>query len=313
MANVEFTFNGINTILQSKFTVTFEDIIKTFITKVNQKKKYLYFLYNDKKLNELSYNKTFNQIANEFDRNRKMMNIAVISRENDIINDSSLENSKYIICPLCQENIRISINFFKKSLYECKNGHKYDNISFEDFEKTQKKDESKIKCNKCLKNKSESFQNEFYICLTCKQNLCPLCQNNREDSHNIVDYEKKDFLCLTHFDYYTHYCDDCKLNICGICENEHSTHNIISYGSIMPNIKNLEKDLNDSKTKINELKENIQQIISQLNNITQNIDYYFNIYNSIVHNFDVRNKNYHIIQNINDLNKYNNYLVLNIN
>ena len=198
MANVGFTFNEINTILQCTLEDTFEDIIKTFITKVNQKKKDLYFLYKGEKLNELSYNKTFNQIANEFDRNRKKMNIMVISRK-----------SKYIICPLCQENIRISINNFKISLYECKNGHKYDNISFEDFEKTQKIDESKIKCNKCSKSKNESFQNEFYICLTCKQNLCPLCRNNHEDSHNIIGYKKKDFICLIHFDYYTHYCNDC--------------------------------------------------------------------------------------------------------
>ena len=45
-------------------------------------------------------------------------------------------------------------------------------IPFEEFQKTQYMDQSKIICDKCkTANKSESFKNMFYRCISCNSNL----------------------------------------------------------------------------------------------------------------------------------------------
>ena len=153
----------------------------------------------------------------------------------------------------------------------------------------------------------------MYICLTCKINLCPLCKNMHDKSHFIIDYEQKNFICQSHCDNYTLCCNECKKDICALCEIEHKEHKIITYGSILTDIVDLEKNLNNSKKVIIEFKEYINAIISKLNEVVQNVDDYLNIYNNIINNFNVRNKNYYILQNINYIKEYNNTFINNIN
>ena len=47
-----------------------------------------------------------------------------------------LKKAKYFICPKCNENIYFSIKDYKIFLKDCKNGHKMDDILFNEFEKT---------------------------------------------------------------------------------------------------------------------------------------------------------------------------------
>ena len=54
--------------------------------------------------------------------------------------------SKIIICPQCNENIKINIKDYKINLFECKNKHKINKIFFNEFENTQLIDLTKIKC-----------------------------------------------------------------------------------------------------------------------------------------------------------------------
>ena len=111
----------------------------------------------------------------------------------DISNYKSIIKSKYIICPQCEENIKYKINDYKIYLYECKNGHRMNNILLNEFEKTQLIDISKIKCEECKENnKSNTFNNNFYKCITCEINICPLCKSSHDKSHNIINYEQKD-------------------------------------------------------------------------------------------------------------------------
>ena len=58
--------------------------------------------------------------------------------------DNNIIKSKEIICPECRENIKINIKEYK-ILYECKNKHK-NIITFNEFDKSQNIDESKIIC-----------------------------------------------------------------------------------------------------------------------------------------------------------------------
>ena len=119
---------------------------------------------------EIEYDYNGNNIIGPYEKEEKMKNII---------------KSKYIICKECGENCRIKI-------YDCKNGHIINNILLDDYEDILNIDLSKIICDKCKDiNKGNSFNNEFYKCLTCKINLCPKCKLEHEQNHDIINYEQK--------------------------------------------------------------------------------------------------------------------------
>ena len=307
---VEFIYEGPIINIQSKTDEKMEDIIKRFSSKIGKKKEELYFLYNGDKLNE---NLSLNSQAKDNDIKRNKMSI--IAKLDEISEEEeSLIKSKYIICPVCKENARIFINDYKIEIYECKNGHKINNISIKDFEKIQSIDESKIICNDCNKtNKSNSYENAFYICFNCKQNLCPICKSKHNKEHNIIDYEDKYFICDKHYETYSLYCNNCKKDICVICENEHSGHNSITYGKIFPDINKIKEETSNLKNKIEKLKEDIKEIINKLYNVIYNIDEYFNIYEDIMNCYFNKKRNYFLLQNINDMIKYKINIIQDIN
>ena len=75
--------------------------------------------------------------------------------------------SKDIICPICKENSLIAIKDYKININGCKNNHQNENILLNLFEETQKIRLNDIKCNICeVNNKSNTYKNEFYICIT---------------------------------------------------------------------------------------------------------------------------------------------------
>ena len=306
MNQVEFDYNDGKTIIQCNATDKMKDIIKKFIIKVDTMESKIFFLCEGRILEE---EKTFNEVAKD-----KNQLIVIVKEETDEKeNVSTLKKSKNIICPECNENIRISIDDFKISLYECKNGHKFEDIQLNEFDKIQYVDQSKIICDICKnKNKSETYDNKFYICYSCKINLCLLCQINHDKSHYIVDYEKKDYLCRDHFETYIYYCNECKKDICALCENAHRGHKTITYGSIMPDIEVAKKELKYLKERIYELKYDVKRIISKLNSLIENIDIYCTIFNDMVKNFDIRKRNYSILQNMNDIKNFNNDFIRNI-
>ena len=85
------------------------------------------------------------------------------------------------------------------NLLECKNNHKKNNISLEDFEKTQMIDLEKIKCAICKENNKENtYNNEFYKCEEYNINICPLCKLKHNKEHNIINYDKIHYICNKH-------------------------------------------------------------------------------------------------------------------
>ena len=72
----------------------------------------------------------------------------------------------------------------------------------------QKIDESKISCHKCNINKSETTNNQFYKCLDCNINLCPLCNSFHNKNHIKINYEMKNNCCNIHGERYISYCKD---------------------------------------------------------------------------------------------------------
>ena len=309
MVEVEFNYNYDNTIIQCNMKDKVKDIINRYLTKCQKKIDEVYFLYDGKELDE---KKNFFEVTNKFDKSRKKMTVLVGDKE-EKKNHKKLEKSKFIICPECNECIHIDIKDNKIFLYDCKNGHKKDNISFNEFEKTQYINLAKIVCDKCKNtDKSQTFENQFFICFNCKMNLCPLCKTTHSKFHYITDYEQKDFYCWTHHELFTSYCEDCKQDICTLCQSNHNGHKLIQFWNLLSNVELNEEKLKKTKDKISEYKNNINKIISKLNDFMEQLDSYYNIYENIINYFDSSTRNYSIIKNLNYITNYNNNLMKNI-
>ena len=316
MAQIDFSFNGKLTTIQCNINDKFKDIINNYATKTGNDINLLYFLYSGQKIE--NYELTFNEISNKLDKERNKMNIQInkIKIENK---DNNKIKSKKIICPKCGEDIRIQFNEYKIKLYECKNRHIINEICLEEFEKTQYVDESKIICDECKNNdKNTSYMRIFYRCNKCKMNICPICKN-KHNSHSIINYDEKNYICEKHNEKYTLYCDTCKKDMCTVCEKEHDnlnnsiikffkSHNIISYGKILSDEEEIKKILKELEKEINIFNNNIDEIIYKLNYIKENMKIYYKINEDIVNNYNIKNKNYKILQNINEI---NNNIILN--
>ena len=309
MTEVVFSFNGSNTIIQCDRNETIRNIINKFGIKLQKDTNNLYYIYSGDSIND-KLDLTFEQIANENDKGRNKMNVLVNEDTNPL--PPKLSKSKDIICPTCGENILISFKNYRISLLDCKNGHIIENLSFKDFESKQKIDESKIGCEECKENnKSKSFNNSFYRCNFCKKNLCPRCKSKHDNSHNIIDYDLKNYKCEIHNEIFVSYCKNCKKNICGLCGNNHENHDINKY--IEFEKKDMINEINNLRTKIDEMKKDINSIIYKFNNVINYMEEYYKIFGSYIndYHYDIKKRNYESLENINKI--INNEIINDVN
>lgn len=216
----------------------------------------------------------------------------------------------YRICPECLENSILNINDYKIFL-KCKNGHKVNDINFNEFQNINKKNISKIKCEECkIYNKSNMHNNLFYRCNKCKINICPICQlkHNKDHNQNIINYDKINYICTIHNKSYNSYCLTCNQNICMDSQMEHNNHEIKEFSTFMPNINELKEKNKSLKLKVNILKDNINNIINILNKTMENIEHYYSIINEINNSYDSKRINYEILKNIEEINDNNNII-----
>ena len=200
MMKLNFIYKGQIIPVQCTKNVKMKEIFEKFEIKANLENNSVFYLYNGNKLDK---EMKLEEIIGNNDINN---DINIIVNSIDDIKNNNLIKSKYIKCPECQEDIRIKINDYKIKLYECKNNHNIDNILLEEYENIEKIDISKIICNICnINNKSNTYNNEFYICNTCKKNICPLCKSIHDKNHNIINYEKKEYKCERHNENYIKY------------------------------------------------------------------------------------------------------------
>ena len=94
---VIFNYEGVNTKIQCNLNDKIKDIINKFLNKIEKNENNLFYLYNGKIINK---ELTFNEQANELDKNRKIMNILVTVGEKE---KEEIIISKDIICPECKE------------------------------------------------------------------------------------------------------------------------------------------------------------------------------------------------------------------
>ena len=300
MAEVIFNYEGKNTIIQCNLNGKMKDIISKFLVKIAKKEKnmQLYYLYNGNKINE---DLTFNEQANNFDKNRKKMNIIVTNNAQGK-SDSKKIISKDIICPECKELSLIDIKNFKINLHECKNNHNINNILLNRFEETQKINLSEIICEICKQNnKGNTHKNEFYICNTCNKNICPLCKSIHDKKHKIINYDDKNFICKKYNEPFNKYCKTCNENICYICENKHKDHDIFELGNLLIEEDDLLKSKENLKNVINEFKWKVHVIKEILDRSINLMDLYYNLNDNIIENYNINKRNYRNLQNLNYL------------
>ena len=294
MAQVEFSFKGVSTIIQCNLDEKMKDIFQKFIDKTQIINKKIFYSYDGK--TEINKELTFEEVASPEDKTKNKMNIIVL--ENKL--ESDLEKkviikSKNIICPECKENIKMEIKNFKINLYECQNGHKMENILLNEFEYLQNKDLNSRKCDICNKINNDNF----YKCLTCNNNICPLCTSNHCKNHKIINYDDKYYLCKKHNEKYITYCDNCKINLCALCE-PHKSHNKITYSVVLPNKEELFEKKKELKDKIYLINNDIKVLINILNSVMNNINIYYKINEDIIDNYNNNeNLNYETIYYLN--------------
>ena len=155
MSKVIFNYKGKEEAIECSKDERMKDICQRFSLKSKIDLNRIYFIYNGNRINEEVY---YNQLINEEDRNKNVMNILVY--------DENIYQSNGIICPECKENILIKIKDYKINLYECKNGHSLKNILLKEYEKTQNINLSKIICEICKINNKNN--DEIYTCFNCK-------------------------------------------------------------------------------------------------------------------------------------------------
>ena len=144
MTCIEFDYKGNKTIIQCNNNEKLKDIFQKFLNKLGITKDSVYFIYGSNVIKNEEL--TFDKISNELDKKRNKMIILVNDNMEEDSKQSTIKSPE-IICPICKEISKIKINSYKITLYECKNRHIMDNIIFNEYEKTQEIDISKIICD----------------------------------------------------------------------------------------------------------------------------------------------------------------------
>jgi len=299
MASVIFILNGVQTKILCSIYDKMIVIVNKFIMKSKIDATKAQFLYAG---NQINYNLTFYEQANNMDKLRNEMCILVYYNNSYISVNEGIIKSKEVICPKCKENCLISFDDYKIRLYDCKNGHMTDNIFLNEFDNLQNINENEIKCKNCNNTKYKTYNKQFYKCSNCKINLCPLCAQNHDKKHELLDYNNINYMCLNHKDFYVSYCQDCKINLCMKCESKHNNfHRIINFKTIFPDEEQIKEDIKLFRKKIDKFKEIITELINILNNVSLNIEKYYKIIFNLLNDYDSRKRNYEILKNINSI------------
>ena len=298
MSKITFNYKGNEIVIPCKKDEKFGPILQRFYEKTEIQRKTIYFLFNgqilDEQLNE-------SQVPKNED-NKKIIVVydyqTIKTNEEDI-----LVRAEEIICPKCKESACISLNNYSISLFQCCNGHKVDNISFEEFDNTQKINLSSIICQICkIRNKGNVNNNEFFRCINCKFNLCPLCKSTHDKSHYIINYEQKNCICEEHGEPYASYCKTCKKDICISCDEKHDDHEIEFYQKMRYKKEQIKDNILDLKKNIEKLSQIINDFIEKLNKVKNMMEKFYEINDIIYKTTNSKFRNYYKLFNINFIN-----------
>ena len=304
MVQIEFNYQQIQTIIQVNEEERFELAISRFTNKTGVNADEVTFLADGKVINT---NDIIQNILSNSERqnHRKVILVMPLNSTINLGNKSHIIQSKEIICPTCHEPCKFEIKNYQIKLFDCINGHMLENIKLNEFYNYQNIDLSKIICDECKENnKSKTFNNEFYKCMKCNMNLCPLNKSVHDKSHYILDYDLKNYKCSIHNDeQFIKYCKTCKKDICLKCENQHLTHETISFSTMLPDNEEMNNKIIKLRKILDIFKENINRIIIKLNYVKDNFEIFYNINNNIIKDYvNNKNRSYNKLFNISNIN-----------
>ena len=314
MVEIIFNFNQNPVIIQCNENDILKNIIETFSHKAKEKPSKLCFLFSGKNL-DINSNQKIGEVFNKEIRNKSNIQILVYNFGTQSTILKNFKISKDIICPNCKQESQIEIKDYKISFYGCKNGHIIKDILIPDYNNKQLIDESKIICEQCYNyNKANVFENQFFVCLFCKKKLCPFCKYNHNNTHPIIDYNQKNYICSIHNEKFSSFCRNCKINLCLECEAIHNDkQNLIYFRDILPNKDKYKTNMKELKKSIDKYKEKINDIKNIFDKIITNLETYYEINNIIFNNYEQKKKNFQLLYNMNELDKFNNIIIYDLN
>ena len=310
---INFSYNGQIETLECKSDEYMINIYKRFAMKIQTDLKNLYFLCNGGLIQPEIKLKTI------LKEKENVINMIVNELENDEDNRIVLKQSKHIICPICNEICLINLNDYRINFSNCKNGHRFNKIMFDEFYDFQKINESKIICDKCEENKkSEVINNLFFKCCTCNINLCPLCKGNHDKKydkkHLIIDYDIKNYLCNDHGERYISHCKECNKDLCDKCGYDDIHYSLFHKVSFLYEfMKKTTNKMNDLRIKIDDLTKQISQKTTIIKKVIENYETYFNVANNIINSLERKYINFYTLNNINSIIEYNEKIIKDIN
>ena len=296
LLNLTFELDNSNKIkMNCSKDENFSDLFKRIYSKENIND---YIFFNESDIIDIDEKLKINTINNE----KKEIKILGFSKNNNK-EDYNLNKTHYknIICPKCQRNTMINFNDYKITLSQCSEGHCIQNLLLNKFYSTQKCDINilKEKNNKLKKIESNSAPTPL--------SSSPLLSEDINDKNDDISSIK----CNKHNAKFSSYCLNCNRNLCSECEMNHNInrnkdyHKIIHFYEILSNndeyIKNLKKEMEKFKIKLDSLKIELFQIENIINSVMNNYEIYYKIYNDMVNNYNIETRNYHILKNITNI------------
>ena len=292
MSRIIFIHNGIEYLIHCKKNEKMSLVIDGFYNKSQIPRNSVYFVCNG---DILDYEITEDKIPYN-EQNRKIVVVLDLNNQN---NDKIIKSNE-IVCKICKENSKIEVDNYHIILFGCKNNHKIDNIKFNEFAQTQFINLSKINCDLCkIRNKGNSYKNQFYRCCTCKKNICLVCKESHSSEHTLINYDQKNYVCEEHDEFYHSYCYSCNKNLCTSCEILHQQHVMESFGTLIKDRNVLIGQNEKLRNDIDQINIIISDIIRKLNKVKENLELYYEIHKSIISN-NSKFRNYETLFNINE-------------
>jgi len=274
--------------------------------------------------------KMYEQFISKLDDDSKITHYIYYYDGNKLGNEGTIKNNKYlsgkneliisvqkklriIKCPKCMNDCIIDLNNYLASFYGCKNGHSNNEV-YDQYIYLQRTADSQIRCSEPnCSNTQQNYTKGFYKCLHCSKILesstyyCKEhCEKHKLEykDHACVNYDKKNYYCVNHFNKFIKYCFTHKENLCEECEKEHENCNIAKYQSMTPNIDELKKSLDTMEKDINTLKIVIKNLKYRLDGALRVFNRYHYIAKDIIGKFELFNqdlKNHRILRSLYNL------------
>ena len=120
------------------------------------------------------------------------------------------------------------------------------------------------------------------------------------------------YFCSEHSSEYNSYCENCNLNLCEGCEKNHKNHETKKFDAMIPDIKDIKKNLDKIYAKIDDLKIIVKVIKNKMDGAIKIIEKYYSIAQDVIKKYESFNsklKNYQILKTINYLSISNNEII----